>query len=69
MFLVNDKVRSSECTWRSPEMFAPARIPVAAGKNMEKTEKKPFPSRKSGFKFCKKTVSEIEKSRTYDSLS
>lgn len=27
-------------TLRSPDMFAPARIPVAAGKKMEYTEKK-----------------------------
>lgn len=34
-------------TARSPEMLAPARIPVAAGKKMAKTEKK-VSSRKSG---------------------
>ena len=38
-------------TARSPEIFAPARIPVAAGKKMAKTEKKVSSSRKSGPKF------------------
>lgn len=38
-------------TARSPEMFAPARIPVAAGKKMANTEKKVSSSRKSGPKF------------------
>ena len=38
-------------TLRSPEMLAPARIPVAAGKKMAKTEKNECPSRKSGAKF------------------
>lgn len=32
-------------------MFAPARIPVAAGKKMANTEKKVSSSRKSGTKF------------------
>lgn len=35
-------------------MLAPARIPVAAGKKMENTEKNDSPSRKSGVKFSKK---------------
>lgn len=41
---------SHGCTWltaRSPEMLAPARIPVAAGKKMANTEKNVSP-RKSG---------------------
>lgn len=37
-------------TARSPEMLAPARMPVAAGKKMAKTEKKVSPL-KSGIKF------------------
>ena len=35
-------------TARSPEMLAPAKIPVAAGKKMENTEKNVFSPRKSG---------------------
>lgn len=35
-------------TARSPEMFAPARMPVAAGKKMANTEKKVSSSLKSG---------------------
>lgn len=38
-------------TLRSPEILAPARIPVAAGKKMAKTEKNVSPSRKYGRKF------------------
>lgn len=38
-------------TARSPEIFAPARMPVAAGKKMANTEKKVSSSRKSGPKF------------------
>jgi hypothetical protein len=33
---------------KSPEILAPAKIPVAAGKNMANTEKNECPSRKSG---------------------
>lgn len=40
-------------TARSPEMLAPARMPVAAGKKMAKTEKKVSP-RKSGNKLSTK---------------
>lgn len=40
-------------TARSPEMLAPAKMPVAAGKKMEKTEKSVSP-RKSGPKFSAK---------------
>ena len=36
---------------RSPEMFTPAKIPVAAGKKTANTEKKFSPSRKAGPKF------------------
>lgn len=42
-------------TFKSPEILAPARIPVAAGKNIENTEKKSWPSRKSGCKFSANT--------------
>ncbi len=35
-------------TARSPDILAPARIPVAAGKKMAKTEKKDSSSLKSG---------------------
>lgn len=38
-------------TSKSPEILAPARIPVAAGKKMAKTEKKPSPFVKLGPKF------------------
>lgn len=41
-------------TRKSPEMLAPAKIPVAAGKNMENTEKNDSPFLKSGGKFSKK---------------
>ena len=41
-------------TFKSPEMLAPARIPVAAGKKMANTEKKLSPALKSGGKFSKK---------------
>lgn len=41
-------------TFKSPEILAPARIPVAAGKKMENTEKNDSPFRKSGVKFSKK---------------
>lgn len=40
-------------TARSPEMLAPAKMPVAAGKKMEKTEKNVSP-RKSGPKLSAK---------------
>ena len=57
------KRKNSSCscikvlTFRSPEMFAPARMPVAAGKNTAKRRKKlsiplaPPRPRKSGTKF------------------
>lgn len=38
-------------TFRSPEILAPARMPVAAGKKMANTEKNPSPLLKSGPKF------------------
>lgn len=41
-------------TFKSPEMLAPARMPVAAGKKMANTEKKVSPPRKSGGKFSMK---------------
>lgn len=40
----------AQLTARSPEILAPARMPVAAGKKIEKTEKNVSP-RKSGPKF------------------
>ena len=43
-------------TARSPDMLAPARIPVAAGKKMENTEKNDSPSRKSGPQLSLKTL-------------
>lgn len=42
-------------TLRSPEILAPAKIPVAAGKNMAKTEKNDSPFLKSGPKLVTKT--------------
>lgn len=41
------KINDCRLTARSPEMLAPARMPVAAGKKMAKTEKNVSP-RKSG---------------------
>ena len=38
-------------TLRSPDMLAPAKIPVAAGKKMANTEKNDSPSLNSGPKF------------------
>lgn len=49
-------------TARSPEIFAPARMPVAAGKKMANTEKKVSSSRKSGPKFSL-NISSIENKR------
>lgn len=43
-------------TRKSPEMLAPARIPVAAGKKMANTEKNVSPSLNSGVKFSKKIL-------------
>lgn len=45
-------------------MLAPARMPVAAGKNMENTEKKSSPLRKSGVKFSKKIMALKKKHMT-----
>lgn len=42
-------------TRKSPEMLAPARIPVAAGKKMANTEKKVSPSLNAGRKFSENT--------------
>lgn len=44
-------------TFKSPEMLAPAKMPVAAGKKIANTEKKLSPSRKSGGKFSMKIFS------------
>lgn len=41
-----------QITRKSPEMLAPARIPVAAGKKIAKTVKNVSPSRKSGAKLA-----------------
>lgn len=57
--MINDEVHIF--TFRSPEMFAPARIPVAAGKKMAKTEKNVSPSRKLGEKFSAMMDAEVEK--------
>lgn len=43
-------------TRKSPEMLAPARIPVAAGKKMANTEKNVSPSLNAGVKFSKKIL-------------
>ena len=51
-------------TCKSPDIFAPARMPVAAGKNMANTEKKPLPSLKSGPKLSTKTSPEKEQNTT-----
>lgn len=48
-----------QLTARSPEMLAPARIPVAAGKKMAKTEKNVSP-RKSGPMFSHKMEPEMK---------
>lgn len=50
-------VRKLPCallTARSPDMLAPAKIPVAAGKKMENTEKKDWPSLNSGWVLVRK---------------
>lgn len=47
-------------TLRSPEILAPAKIPVAAGKKMENTEKNSSPL-KSGRKFSLKVSAESKK--------
>lgn len=50
----------SEHTFRSPEMFAPAKIPVADGKKMENIPKKlPFSPRQLGTKLAAK-ISAVE---------
>lgn len=45
------KLQKVKLTVRSPEIFAPARIPVAAGKKMANTEKNVSSSLKSGPRF------------------
>lgn len=50
-----------EYTFKSPEMFAPARTPVAAGKKMAKTEKKLCSFVKCGTKFVENVSSKREK--------
>lgn len=50
-------------TVRSPEMLAPARIPVAAGKKMANTEKNVSPSLNSGPKFSKRMAAVREKNQ------
>jgi len=37
----NETKARSNITFKSPDMLAPAKIPVAAGKKMEYTEKNP----------------------------
>ena len=48
--IVSKLIKYLHLTERSPDMLAPAKIPVAAGKKMEKTEKNVSP-RKSGPRF------------------
>ena len=52
-------------TFRSPDMLAPARMPVAAGKNMENTEKKLFPSVNAGLRFSINTSAAAKKGNCY----
>lgn len=47
-------MQNVKLTARSPEMLAPARIPVAAGKKMANTEKNVSSSLKSGPRFSKR---------------
>lgn len=58
-------VNLTNCTSRSPEMFAPARIPVAAGKNIAKTEKKPSPFLNAGPKFSANIEAKIKRVYVY----
>lgn len=51
---------SYKLTVRSPEMLAPAKIPVAAGKKMANTEKNVSSSLKSGPKFSNRIDAEGE---------
>ena len=50
-------------------MFAPARIPVAAGKNMENTEKNPSPPRKSGAMLSRNAEAERDQNLKITSIS
>lgn len=52
-------------TFRSPDIFAPAKIPVEAGKNIANTEKNVSPSLKSGAKFSKKGILEVANNIKY----
>ena len=52
----------SGLTVRSPEMLAPAKIPVAAGKKIANTEKKDSSSLKSGPKFSRKIAASGKRS-------
>lgn len=57
----NEKqINNKLLTARSPEIFAPARMPVAAGKNIANTEKKVSSPRKSGPKFSE-NISAVRK--------
>lgn len=51
---------TAQHTMRSPEMFAPAKMPVAAGKKMANTEKKVSSSLKSGPMFSNRMEAEGE---------
>ena len=52
---------ATDGSFKSPEMFDPARIPVAAGKNIEKTVKKFSLSEKSDHKFsARKSVRRLK---------
>ena len=60
---IDSKVPFGMARWasrRSPEMLAPARIPVAAGKKMAKTEKNVCPSRKPGTKLASNVFTETD---------
>lgn len=64
---INQNLRRSLCaelTVRSPEMFAPAKMPVAAGKKMANTEKKVSSSLKSGPMFSNRMEAEGEEKVT-----
>lgn len=52
---INDFSKSEHCTLRSPEIFAPARMPVADGKNIENIPKNvPVSPRQLGTMFSMK---------------
>ena len=56
-------MQNVKLTARSPEMLAPARIPVAAGKKMANTEKNVSSSLKSGPKFSIRIAAKREENQ------